>query len=287
MRIGQITDTHIVSRGELLYGIVDSAGHLARAIDLLNAAEPKLDAVMITGDCVDEPTRENYQHFRDCLSALEMPAHLIPGNHDDPELMAELFGDTVLFPVKSPPHQYALDYGPVRILALNSWNPESDLGLFDSDRLDWLNDQLAKPGTATVIAIHHPPMITGIDYADLNSPEWFGELGGLLSRQDDITLIMSGHVHRAITGALASIPVMAAGSTAHKLIGPIGRSRAPVFVSEMAMPVVYDLHGSHFVTSEIFDLEAAEENRIDKLAGKDWDEMQIDMRRRRRVGSMR
>ena len=33
----QITDTHVVERGTLLYGMADTAGHLAEAVSQINS----------------------------------------------------------------------------------------------------------------------------------------------------------------------------------------------------------------------------------------------------------
>ena len=42
----QITDTHIVERGALLYGMADTARHLAETVSEINAMRPRPDAVL-------------------------------------------------------------------------------------------------------------------------------------------------------------------------------------------------------------------------------------------------
>ena len=44
----QITDTHIVERGKLLYGLADTARHLAESVAEINAMRPRPDAVLGT-----------------------------------------------------------------------------------------------------------------------------------------------------------------------------------------------------------------------------------------------
>ena len=104
----QITDTHIVPLGELLYGNTDSAAHLAESVRQINAMRPKPDVVMITGDLVENPDPASYQYFIDLISALEIPAYVIPGNHDDPQVMIGAFADTSHFPVSDDTFQYAI-----------------------------------------------------------------------------------------------------------------------------------------------------------------------------------
>jgi Icc protein len=48
----QITDTHILPRGDILYGKVDTAAHLRESVTEINAMSPQPDLVMITGDLV-------------------------------------------------------------------------------------------------------------------------------------------------------------------------------------------------------------------------------------------
>ena len=79
----QITDTHILPRGELLYGVVDTAAHLIEAVAEINAMDPQPDLVMITGDLVEKPNDSTYTHFDELIAPLKAPVFLIPGNHDD------------------------------------------------------------------------------------------------------------------------------------------------------------------------------------------------------------
>ena len=51
----QISDTHIVERGTLLYGMADTARHLGDTVAEINAMRPRPDAVLITGDLVEHP----------------------------------------------------------------------------------------------------------------------------------------------------------------------------------------------------------------------------------------
>ncbi|NOR19971.1 MAG: phosphodiesterase, partial [Xanthomonadales bacterium] len=59
----QITDTHILPRGEILYGVTDTAAHLRETISQINRMRPVPDVVLITGDLVESPCEASYQHF--------------------------------------------------------------------------------------------------------------------------------------------------------------------------------------------------------------------------------
>ena len=82
MLLAQITDLHVMPKGQLAYGRVDTAGMLRKAVAQLNRLDPRPDAVVITGDLADKGEPVAYQHLREILAALRLRYFVIPGNHD-------------------------------------------------------------------------------------------------------------------------------------------------------------------------------------------------------------
>ena len=242
----QITDTHIVERGKLLYGQADTARHLAETVMEINAMRPRPDAVLITGDLVEHPGPVTYSHFGDLIAPLKMPVYLMPGNHDDPAAMAEFFGDTPMFPAEAPHYQYAIDDFPLRVLMLNSHFDDSELPFFGPRRLQWLEEQLAGWDKPTLIAIHHPPMKTGIGFIDMVGPQWYEELDDVLRRYPNILKVICGHGHVDLTGRLGGLPVQMVGSIAHQLIGGRVNDIAPSFGNYPVAPMLH-----HFLDGEL------------------------------------
>ena len=163
----QMTDTHILPAGELLYDTVDSALHLRQSVESINRMQLRPDVVVITGDLVDHGDLAGYEHFIRLISPLEMPVYVIPGNHDDPQVMREAFAKTDWFPVADETFQYAVEDLPFRILAMNSNADGTELPELCSKRLAWLEKQLEVSDRPTVIAMHHPPMKTGIELIEI------------------------------------------------------------------------------------------------------------------------
>ena len=90
-----------------------------------------------------------------------MPVHALPGNHDDPDALRTHFGAPGL-------HGYSVGVGGIRLVALDSTRPGLDDGSLSADRLSWLEAELAADAaTPTVVAMHHPPLLTGIPALDL------------------------------------------------------------------------------------------------------------------------
>ncbi len=276
----QLTDTHIVEPGRLLYGKVDTAAHLADAVKQVNRMSPQPDVVMITGDLVEHPGAETYGHFARLIEPLRAPHFLIPGNHDDPEIMRREFGGSPVFPVTDETCQYAIEDFEFRILALNSHFNESELPFFGEQRIAWLEQALAESDRPTLIAIHHPPMKTGIEFIDMVGSDWYAGIGELLQRHPQVELIISGHGHSDLSGRNGRVPVYMAGSTAHQLISARGNYHAPAFDDRPAPPVLHHWFGAGhgFVSGAVPWPDWAKDRRIDLESGLDWESLKDRMR---------
>jgi Icc protein len=280
----QLTDTHIVEPGQLLYGKVDTAAHLADAVKQVNRMSPQPDLVMITGDLVEYPNPGAYENFSSLVAPLRAPTFLIPGNHDDPCLMRSHFSGSTMFPVKDETYQYTIEDFDFRVLALNSQFASSELPNLEGERLSWLANALERSERPTLIAIHHPPMRTGIEFIDMVGPQWYAGLSRLLRQYPQVQLIISGHGHSDTYGRNGHVPVYMAGSTAHQLIAARGKDHAPAFDDRPAPPVVHQWMGvkDGFVSGATPWPDWAPGRRIDLESGLDWEIMKDRMR-----GSMR
>jgi 3',5'-cyclic AMP phosphodiesterase CpdA len=105
--------------------------------------------------------------------------------------------------------------GPLRLVACDSTRPGADSGQLDADRLTWLEDVLAADdSTPTMLAMHHPPLLTAVPALDaLGLPDAeLAALADIVHRHPNVSLIVAGHVHRAIAGQLGACRVLAAPS---------------------------------------------------------------------------
>jgi 3',5'-cyclic-AMP phosphodiesterase len=136
-----------------------------------------------------------------------------PGNHDDRDALRRHFD--VPGPLATPV-QYAVDLGPLRLVLLDSTRPGEDRGELDAARLAWLDAELAvAPERLTLLALHHPPVSTGIAaWDELGLPAADRQaLAEVLQRHPQVRRVVAGHVHRTIAGELAGCAVLAVPST--------------------------------------------------------------------------
>ncbi len=276
-RLVQITDTHITHPGELLYGQVDTPENLRDTVAEINRIRPRPDLVIVTGDLVEVADRESYEHFKALLKPLQVPVYVLPGNHDDPEMMKTLLKDTPWFPTEDPTCQYAVETPDFRLLALNSHAGGSELPELDGDHLDWLVRELPKSDKPTLIALHHPPMVTGIEFIDMGGSEWFQGLREVLDAADNVHLVICGHCHTDIAGRIGRVPVYMSGSVAHQLIAARTIDIAPSFDVRPVPPVLHHFIDGQFVSGSYPWPVNTEVNRIDRQSGIPWETLKLQM----------
>jgi len=273
----QITDTHILPPGEVLYGNIESATHLRETVSEINRMQPLPDAVMVTGDLVENGDLPGYRYFIELIGPLKMPVWVIPGNHDDPQAMQQAFAETACFPVTDETFQYAIEDLPFRILALNSRSEGTELPAFNARKLDWLETELNRSVKPVLLAIHHPPMTTGIELIDMGGAEWYQGMKSLISRHPQVKLVICGHCHTDLCGRIGQVPVYMAPANSHQLIATRGFNIAPSTVNRPGAPTLHHFIDGEFLSgSHAWPADVAEK-RIDLRSGLSWDELKRNM----------
>ena len=147
--LGQLTDLHIRVGPDDVEGARRVAATVAAAAEFA----PALTAVLITGDIAENGTQGEYERARELLAPLTMPIHVIAGNHDNAGALAAAFGTET---------RWAARVGSLRVVGCDTTVRGTDGGALNGDRLAWVADRLAEDATPTVLAMHHPPVDTGI-----------------------------------------------------------------------------------------------------------------------------
>lgn len=239
MLIAQLTDPHIRRPGERAYGVVDTAAHLKAAVTFIATKLAHIDTLMITGDLVDFGAAEEYAHFLEIVAPLTMPLLPIPGNHDRREAFAEAVGRWVQLP-GSGHLSYVRDVGPLRLVMLDSTVPGKSHGQMCSDRLLWLDRVLADGAQRpTIIALHHPPFLTGIHHMDVQNCQNAAGLADVLAGHPQVLTVVAGHVHRTVFTSFGGRPASIAPSPAHAVSLALEPDAPPSFHLE---PPALHLH---------------------------------------------
>jgi 3',5'-cyclic-AMP phosphodiesterase len=240
MLIAQITDFHLKAKGELAYGVIDTASCLTAAVAALAALKPAPDVVVGTGDLTDTGRPEDYEYLRELLAPLDMPVYLIPGNHDEREAFRQAFGLDGYLPPAGFLH-YAVEEYPLRLIGLDTVVPGEPGGLLCDERLAWLARTLAAaPDRPTVIIMHHPPFPTGIAHMDRMGLAGIERFAALLARHPQVERVLCGHLHRPIEARIGVCVIAStAPSTAHQVALDLRPDGPSAFTME---PPGYQLH---------------------------------------------
>ena len=207
--LAQLSDPHIGAT----WADPDPVAGLRAAVESVRRLPDVPDAVLMSGDLAEHATDGEYELVRELLTHLGLPVYVVPGNHDDRDTLRRHFN---LPGAVGTPVQYAADLGPLRLVVLDSTRPGEERGELDAGRLRWLDVELAgAPDQPTLLALHHPPVSTGIAVWDeIGLPIANRRaLAEVLDRHPQVLRIVSGHVHRTMTAELAGRAVLAAPST--------------------------------------------------------------------------
>lgn len=205
----QLSDLHI---GANENGF-DPVPHLEAVVAAVRSLPNRPDAVLVSGDLTDDGAEGGYELARELLERLDAPLHVLPGNHDDRGRLRAAFD---LPGEGDEPVRCSVDVGGLRLVVFDSNVPGQDPGRYDPEQLRWLDAELsAEPARPTLLALHHPPLATGIEEWDgINlEPGQRERLAEVVVRHPQLRAIVGGHLHRVAASALAGVPVLAVPST--------------------------------------------------------------------------
>ena len=214
--IAQISDLHVMLPGKYAFDTIDTAAHLSRCIKHIIELQPPPAAVIASGDLVDGGSETEYRRLRELLMPLTMPVYLMPGNHDRRGPLRVIFPEHDYF-APAGTINYALEFGALRVLALDTVIEGEPHGALDDVQLAWLAERLSSvPNHPTLIFMHHPPVATGMVLMDGIGLEPASALAlkNIVSHHRQIVRIGCGHVHRAIEVNWAGTQVSICPSTA-------------------------------------------------------------------------
>jgi Icc protein len=207
--LAQLSDPHLGAG----WAGGDPADGFAAAVGAVRAMPLQPDAVLVSGDLADHAADDEYDQVRELLAPLQAPLYVLPGNHDDRRALHRHFG---LPGASGEPSQYSVELGPLRLVVLDTTRPGEDRGALDSDRLNWLDNELSRiTDLPTLLAMHHPPLVTGVpawDEYGLPAPDREA-LRDVIQRHPQVRRLVAGHFHRPIAGELAGRPVLTVPST--------------------------------------------------------------------------
>jgi Icc protein len=203
----QLSDSHLFGEvhGTLLG--MNTRDSLQKVIELVRVQQSQIDLLLATGDLSQDGTLASYQQFRELTRQLDAPARWIPGNHDEPQIMAEAAVQSALL-------DSVVDIGNWRVTLLDSAVPGSVPGYLQDEQLQLLARSLSEaPERHHLVCLHHHPVSIGCAWMEpigLRNPEAFFEV---LDRFPQVRAVLWGHVHQEIDQLRNNVRLIASPST--------------------------------------------------------------------------
>jgi len=207
LRLIQFTDPHLYGEETGALRGVATYPALLRAIEHARTRDWPVDAMLVTGDLVqDDPS--GYARFRRTFGGFTEPVLCLPGNHDVPdamrrELAAQPFvlGGTV-------------DLEEWRIVLLDSTVPGSAGGHLSERSLAELDAALGgAPAQHVLVCLHHHPVTMAsrwLDQVGLANP---ADLFRVLDAYRNVRAVLWGHVHQSFEGVRRRVRLLGTPST--------------------------------------------------------------------------
>jgi Icc protein len=205
--VAQITDTHLFANKTQKMMGCETARSLQAVLSQLAHLTPKPNLLLITGDLSQDETPESYEQLKHQVSALNIPTHWIPGNHDQPALMEQV--------LCTPPFstQKSIQLDKWHLVLLTSSIAGHVEGALSKTTLTWLEQQLQQIDRPTLIALHHPPLAIGSAWMDQIGLQNADELITILDRYPQVKIVLFGHIHQEFANTRNGVTYLGTPST--------------------------------------------------------------------------
>ena len=161
IRIIQITDPHIGRENEEPYG-VDVRKNLQEVAQAIS--REKFDFLVLTGDvCFRKPNEKTYLWVKSILDQLKSEYYVLPGNHDDSDMIAKIFGMEKFLYNHELYFKAKANNRPFLFL-------DTAKQVMSCEQLAWLGKQIKGISRPHVIFMHHPPVLAKVLHMDSNWP---------------------------------------------------------------------------------------------------------------------
>jgi len=174
-----------------------------RVIAELNEMRP--DVVVVSGDLTAEGYRQEYKNWVAYAERIQAPMLTVPGNHDSRNVGYLHFEDLI------GSRMWSHDVDGVRIVGVDSSEPDLNEGKVGRVHYDWVRRQFEEPAQLKVFVLHHhllPIPGTGRERSTVMDA---GDLLEVLIHAG-VQVVLSGHKHVPYVWRLEGMYVANAGT---------------------------------------------------------------------------
>lgn len=194
--IAHISDPHVGSP----YFV---PGLMERVIEELNELSP--DLVVVSGDLTNEGYRQEFVTWAAYQERISSPVRIVPGNHDARNVGYLHFEDLI------GPRHWAADIEGVRIVGVDSTEPDLNEGQVGRERYGWIRESFADPCALKVFVLHHHLLAVPGTGRERSTVADAGDLLEVLIGAG-VDIVLCGHKHVPYVWRLEDLYIANAGT---------------------------------------------------------------------------
>ena len=164
--------------------------------------------IAMTGDLIQDDTREAYTRFCELMRPMKLPVYCVPGNHDVRSIMKEALAE--------PGFHYceSCTLGDWSIIGIDSCVGDEAAGRIEAKEMERLERELEETiAEHVLICLHHPPLPVGSKWLDQVGLRNGDEFLHLIAQTGKVRAAIFGHVHQEFEAVHDSIHIIGTPST--------------------------------------------------------------------------
>ena len=191
MEIIQITDLHISKdKSDSKHDCLPYE-RLADILEHISPNHSQNSNLVITGDLSSDFTHESYKNISSLIKQFEFNVSILPGNHDDLNMMQLICDDQIRLESLHCENKY------FSIFNFDTHIQDNVRGVINKREIENLESELLVNRTNVVIFSHHPLLKVNSYWIDKNITENNNLLVQFMLKHNDVKFhIFSGHVHQ-------------------------------------------------------------------------------------------
>ncbi len=209
LHLVQLTDCHLLADPAREYHGWNTDQALQAVLAALGADGEPVDALLLTGDLVQDESPAGYARLREYVAGFGTPVWTLPGNHDSPAALSKAFGHA--WPDR-------VTFGGWQLLLLNTHIPGRDQGTLGSVQLEWLEQALSAHREPALVCLHHPPLSMHSRWLDALGLDDGAPLLEQLARHVQVRAVVVGHVHQELDVQHARLRVLTTPATCRQFL---------------------------------------------------------------------
>ena len=213
LKIAQITDLHLTAEKTAIINDINTYVSAQRVIEKIKNEYSNINSLILTGDLVNDESKQGYQNLNILLKEISCPIFLVPGNHDSIILTRSLTENKNIF------YENFIVNGNWVIFMFNTKKENSLEGFLYQQEIFNLEQLLnVYPEKNFLIFMHHHLISINSKWMDSMIIENSEKLIQLISKHNNIKCISCGHVHQEFYNNIGNIDFYSTPSTCYQFM---------------------------------------------------------------------